>query len=158
MKNPKWIILVFLRLLFLKIKSIKISWIFYHYIQATKDAKDPGNANKPFKIQSKGDEGSDSSSKNSGGEKLTPTNAKKRCRTTYNLHAINVMVQWFNRNREYPYPSARSKIDLSSSTGLTIKQVDKWFNNTRCRIKKAKQVKPEVLTRIYKLNKKIQEW
>ncbi|XP_078616371.1 uncharacterized protein LOC144884774 [Branchiostoma floridae x Branchiostoma japonicum] len=41
---------------------------------------------------------------------------------------------WFLDHLDHPYPSRAEKYDLAKLTGLTVKQVSTWFQNTRRRL------------------------
>jgi len=49
--------------------------------------------------------------------------------------ATEVLKQWYNANRESPYPTYEEKQELMQRTGLTHNQVNTWFVNRRCRDK-----------------------
>jgi len=46
------------------------------------------------------------------------------------------LKQWLLDHIDHPYPSEEEKISLSSETGLTIKQINYWFTNSRRRFLK----------------------
>lgn len=47
--------------------------------------------------------------------------------------AVAVLNQWFQLNRDYPYPDDERTDELASEAGITQKQVKKWFANKRVR-------------------------
>lgn len=47
--------------------------------------------------------------------------------------ATDVLRQWFLSNLKHPYPTHEDKEVLSKATGLTRKQIQNWFTNTRKR-------------------------
>ncbi|CAF3399414.1 unnamed protein product [Rotaria socialis] len=59
----------------------------------------------------------------------------KECRNTRFLgsRAVAVLNQWFQLNREYPYPDDDRTERLANEAGITQKQVKKWFANKRVR-------------------------
>ncbi|KAL4993294.1 hypothetical protein BDV10DRAFT_199827 [Aspergillus recurvatus] len=48
---------------------------------------------------------------------------------------VNVLKKWFDQHCERPYPSKEEKVELASSSGLTLTQISTWFANTRRRRK-----------------------
>ncbi|KIW69093.1 hypothetical protein PV04_04988 [Phialophora macrospora] len=44
-----------------------------------------------------------------------------------------VLEDWLSRNLADPFPSAKTKASLADSTGLSIRQVERWFARTRQR-------------------------
>lgn len=59
----------------------------------------------------------------------------KECRNTRFLgsRAVTVLNQWFQLNRDYPYPDDERTEQLANEAGITQKQVKKWFANKRVR-------------------------
>ncbi|UJR22240.1 hypothetical protein I4U23_025301 [Adineta vaga] len=59
----------------------------------------------------------------------------KECRNTRFLgsRAVAVLNQWFQLNRDYPYPDDERTDQLANEAGITQKQVKKWFANKRVR-------------------------
>ncbi|CAF1426750.1 unnamed protein product [Rotaria sordida] len=59
----------------------------------------------------------------------------KECRNTRFLgsRAVAILNQWFQLNREYPYPDDERTEQLANEAGITQKQVKKWFANKRVR-------------------------
>ncbi|CAF1582320.1 unnamed protein product [Rotaria sp. Silwood1] len=59
----------------------------------------------------------------------------KECRNTRFLgsRAVSILNQWFQLNREYPYPDDERTEQLANEAGITQKQVKKWFANKRVR-------------------------
>jgi hypothetical protein len=47
--------------------------------------------------------------------------------------ATDILKQWFLNNVSNPYPSQEAKETLSNMTGLTKKQIQNWFTNSRKR-------------------------
>ncbi|KAL9658159.1 hypothetical protein ABK040_013071 [Willaertia magna] len=47
--------------------------------------------------------------------------------------ARDILKNWFNEHFSNPYPTENEKKELSSSTGLTLQQVNNWFVNARVR-------------------------
>ena len=45
--------------------------------------------------------------------------------------ATDILRQWFLNNLKHPYPTHEDKEILSKATGLTRKQIQNWFTNTR---------------------------
>ena len=48
-------------------------------------------------------------------------------------HALRCLRVWLEENRSNPYPNAETKRSLASQCGITEKQVNTWFTNTRAR-------------------------
>ncbi|CAF2712892.1 unnamed protein product [Rotaria sp. Silwood2] len=59
----------------------------------------------------------------------------KECRNTRFLgsRAVAILNQWFQSNRDYPYPDDERTEQLANEAGITQKQVKKWFANKRVR-------------------------
>ncbi|AYV82866.1 MAG: homeobox protein 4 [Hyperionvirus sp.] len=55
--------------------------------------------------------------------------------SNYDRHHNKILEAWFDENSEGPYPTLRQKKELANDTGLTLKQVNTWFTNTRKRLK-----------------------
>jgi len=45
--------------------------------------------------------------------------------------ATDILKNWFLNNIQNPYPSHEAKEMLSKMTGLTRKQIQNWFTNSR---------------------------
>lgn len=45
--------------------------------------------------------------------------------------AVSILKTWFLNNIEHPYPTGELKETFSTTTGLTKKQIENWFINTR---------------------------
>ena len=56
------------------------------------------------------------------------------------LEGVSVLDDWFAAHRDHPYPTASEKTMLVQASGLSRKQVDTWFSNTRAR--RTKQLDP----------------
>lgn len=57
----------------------------------------------------------------------------KKRRSKLPLKAVLILRQWLSDHVQMPYPSDIEREQLAQSTGLTIKQVQNWFTNTRKR-------------------------
>lgn len=53
--------------------------------------------------------------------------------TSTNPIAIRIMTNWFERNREHPYPSYDTAEVMAKAGGISVEQVKKWFANKRRR-------------------------
>ncbi|RMZ69574.1 homeodomain-containing [Pyrenophora seminiperda CCB06] len=53
--------------------------------------------------------------------------------------ATNMLKDWFQQNRQSPYPTEDQKMDLCSRTGLSLNQVSNWFINARRRAPQKEQ-------------------
>ena len=51
--------------------------------------------------------------------------------TTFAPHAVRMLKRWFYVNQANPYPTEEQKLILGEQTGLTRKQIDLWFINSR---------------------------
>jgi hypothetical protein len=52
-----------------------------------------------------------------------PSNSKRQARLQ--------LVDWFQTHVEHPFPSKQQKLQLCQQTGMTLKQLNKWFINAR---------------------------
>ena len=57
-----------------------------------------------------------------------------REKSKFPLHAKKILMHWFFRHYEYPYPSKGTKKQLSNATGVSLEQVERWFYNARVRL------------------------
>ncbi|KAL6234044.1 hypothetical protein BDW75DRAFT_174170 [Aspergillus navahoensis] len=48
---------------------------------------------------------------------------------------VNILKKWFDQHCDKPYPSKEEKMELASSSGLTLTQISTWFANARRRRK-----------------------
>jgi len=48
------------------------------------------------------------------------------------------LQQWYDKHRDYPYPSKEEKAQLAVDSGKSFKQVCEWFTNRRARQKHGK--------------------
>ena len=53
--------------------------------------------------------------------------------SAFSKEQIDILQEWFFDNIENPYPSTEQKQFLSELTGLTVKQIQRWFGNRRKR-------------------------
>lgn len=53
--------------------------------------------------------------------------------------ATNILKEWFQANRQSPYPTEDQKMDLCARTGLSLNQVSNWFINARRRAPQKEQ-------------------
>jgi len=65
-------------------------------------------------------------------EKDGPNDQKKR-RSKLPLRAILIFRKWFTEHVRHPYPTPAEKKDLAREAGLSTKQTNNWFTNTRKR-------------------------
>jgi hypothetical protein len=65
------------------------------------------------------------------------TKAGGRRRNFHGKQAVACLQEWLHANVKNPYPSLEVKRALANTSGLTIDQVDHWFNNARKRRIKA---------------------
>ncbi|KAJ3216355.1 hypothetical protein HDU67_009623 [Dinochytrium kinnereticum] len=62
-----------------------------------------------------------------------PLGVKRKQRPNFNLEQVQVMSDWFEANLAFPYPAPEVKDALAAKTGLSLKQVNDWFINSRRR-------------------------
>ncbi|EDU41609.1 Homeobox-KN multi-domain protein [Pyrenophora tritici-repentis] len=53
--------------------------------------------------------------------------------------ATNMLKEWFQQNRQSPYPTEDQKMELCNRTGLSLNQVSNWFINARRRAPQKEQ-------------------
>lgn len=58
------------------------------------------------------------------------------------MNTSHVLQKWLIENFREPYPSKNDKKDLSSKSGLNLKQVNNWFINARERVVKKFIIRP----------------
>lgn len=58
---------------------------------------------------------------------------KKRRKTRFTEQQRDVLSSWLIQNRHHPYPSLAEKEEISSSTGLSKRQIEVWYSNARKR-------------------------
>ena len=51
--------------------------------------------------------------------------------------AVEYLTKWYNNHEMNPYPTNAEKEEMVTATGLTMKQIDRWFGSERKRRKKA---------------------
>jgi Homeobox KN domain len=51
-------------------------------------------------------------------------------------HSKKVLVSWYLANSAHPYPSKTEKLKLAKESGFTMRKVNQWFLNARCRVKR----------------------
>lgn len=61
---------------------------------------------------------------------------KKHHRVSPRSAAVHIK-SWWDEHETHPYPTKEEKHELASASGLTEKQVGKWMNHRRHKIKKA---------------------
>ncbi|KAF1816729.1 hypothetical protein P152DRAFT_446345 [Eremomyces bilateralis CBS 781.70] len=64
----------------------------------------------------------------------TAVHYPRRRRGNLPKEATKVLKQWFDENRESPYPTDEQKTMLQRATGLSMNQVNNWFINARRRL------------------------
>ena len=52
--------------------------------------------------------------------------------------AIKILVSWYERKYEHPYPTHDAIQVLATAGNITVEQVQKWFSNRRMRDKNTK--------------------
>ena len=51
--------------------------------------------------------------------------------------AVNKLKEWYSENSSNPYPTRDQKLELATTTGLSRKRINSWFENERARKRKA---------------------
>ncbi|KAK3086503.1 hypothetical protein FSP39_019322 [Pinctada imbricata] len=88
---------------------------------------------------------------------VTTTTQKPRSRSL-NAKATALMMEWFEKHIENPYPSDAEKEELARAGGISVPQVKAWFANRRNRTSNTKpkrqklQVEKKLLTICTELN------
>jgi len=60
--------------------------------------------------------------------------APKKRRSKLSRESISILREWFVEHIKDPYPKDDTKVQLAKQAGLTVKQVNTWFTNTRKRV------------------------
>ncbi|KXN71540.1 Homeodomain-like protein, partial [Conidiobolus coronatus NRRL 28638] len=55
-------------------------------------------------------------------------------------HQTKILTHFFLRN---PRPTPEERIELTKSTGMSIREIQVWFQNHRAKIKKEKDIPEE---------------
>lgn len=66
-------------------------------------------------------------------DEMGRTKVGGRRRNFHGKQAVACLQEWLHENVKNPYPSLEVKRALAHTSGLTIDQVDHWFNNARKR-------------------------
>lgn len=67
--------------------------------------------------------------------KIPTSVRRKRCLERV-VDPRSILLPWLRANSHRPYPTKEQKIELSKQTGLTIREVARWFVRARCRIRR----------------------
>jgi len=62
-----------------------------------------------------------------------PPSERKKRRGNLPKPATRLLQEWLSKNLQHPYPTEQQKLQFANQTGLTTKQIDNWFINTRRR-------------------------
>jgi len=54
--------------------------------------------------------------------------------------ALRILTNWYDRNREHPYPSYETAEVMAKAGNITVEQVKKWFANRRLRLGDTKNI------------------
>lgn len=60
--------------------------------------------------------------------------------TSINPVALRILSNWYERNREHPYPSYETAEVMAKAGNITVEQVKKWFANRRLRLGDTKHI------------------
>jgi hypothetical protein len=63
----------------------------------------------------------------------TVKSSRTKRHTKLSPQALSYLREWFNANKDHPYPSIDTKRMLAQKCGMTEKQVTTWFTNYRAR-------------------------
>jgi hypothetical protein len=66
------------------------------------------------------------------------SNTKQTCVTSD--IAQRIMVSWYDRNIEHPYPSYEAAKVMAEAGSISVDQVKKWFSNRRLRLGHTKHI------------------
>ena len=77
------------------------------------------------------DQHSPSISPPSGGSHVVRTST--RTSPVLNAVAVRIMTNWYERNKEHPYPSYATAEVIGKAGDVSVEQVKKWFANRRMR-------------------------
>ena len=78
---------------------------------------------------------------NKNRRKLTPKrNSSQRFMSSLNPRAVIIMNNWYERNKDYPYPSTDTCKVMAQAGNMTVEQVRKWFANKRQRSNNTRSV------------------
>jgi Homeobox KN domain len=128
-----------------KFKGDKITRKTSSNNHGTSTASNSGGMNGSNGNQESGQDGSSSNGNSSGNARASsdqsdsnPRNAIKKTKATYVTaksklpkKATDILKNWFLVNIQNPYPNYEAKEVLSKATGLTKKQIQNWFTNSR---------------------------
>ena len=56
---------------------------------------------------------------------------QRKKRVPHSYESIIILEEWFEQNIRCPYPSIKTKYELSESTKLSLTQINNWFINRR---------------------------
>ena len=84
------------------------------------------------------------------------TKKVRRCRKPFSKENKRILYDWIYNNFDNQYPSNNQKRDLSFKTQLDILQIEDWFANQRCFLRKKKVLNKDHLNDWYiNVNKKL---
>ncbi|KAK3585110.1 hypothetical protein CHS0354_004299 [Potamilus streckersoni] len=100
----------------------------YPEFQTSSSSQQNSNLDKPTET----DNSKDRTKKNM----ILPSSTHLPCLKTHKVlsnDAANILLMWYERHLQYPYPTDEEVKELSELTGVTGKQVKKWMANKRIR-------------------------
>ena len=81
------------------------------------------------------------SSKSSNKLSLKSSSSAPRKKSRFCQRQTDLLEQWLSHNLDNPFPDKLTKKSLAQATGLTIRQIERWFARTRQR--KLKRLQPQ---------------
>jgi hypothetical protein len=67
-----------------------------------------------------------------------------------------ILQTWFDSRITSPYPTNQEKLDLGKQTGLSVKQIENWFVNTRKR-KTSSHLQPPHLRKLNDFQQQLED-
>ena len=51
----------------------------------------------------------------------------------FDIESVQILEDWFQKNKISPYPDRKTKSDMAIKTKSTIGLIGKWYRNRRCK-------------------------
>ncbi|KAK3585109.1 hypothetical protein CHS0354_004298 [Potamilus streckersoni] len=109
-------------------QSQDFSALVYPELQTSSSSQQNSNLDKPTET--------DNSKDRTKENMILPSPTHLPCLKTHKVlsnDAANILLMWYERHLQYPYPTDEEVKELSELTGVTGKQVKKWMANKRMR-------------------------